>query len=461
MKTIGKYRILGMLGKGGTSRVYKVMVPEIENIVALKWLYPHPFLADLLGMEKLEELFLAEARIMAELRHPHLLPVWDYGVALERPFYTMEYLCDNVGLWIGECAEVEIPTRQLPVDMALRITRETLSGLARMHAAGWIHRDIKPFNLLLTDQSSVKIADFGLSLARGETMHHPDNLKIGSPYYAAPEQETDPDRVRFSADLYSVAVTLYRMLTGYLPAFPLKSITRLHPDLDTGWDGFFRKALHHTPNMRFQTSAEMKEAVLTLQELWNRKKEHICLIEAESPETPQCRTIIKRGLRAFPQKIGLNGARDFLELDSLWRPIQPRTSDFVPIGQKLVHDRINDLIWERAGASYPENLRQALLRIEGMNRERFGGITTWRLPTMQELITLISPPSRLKKQCVPPLFSLLQKRLWSADPKSAIAHWFVSLEIGFAGWLDDTGYAFSRAVANCPKGFDPGDGTQD
>ncbi|WP_028323103.1 protein kinase domain-containing protein [Desulfatirhabdium butyrativorans] len=448
MKTIGKYRILGLLGKGGTSRVYKVMVPEIGNIVALKWLYPHPFLLDLLGMEKLEELFLSEARIMAKLRHPHLLPVWDYGVALGRPFYTMEYLCDNVGLWIGEGAEVEIPTRQLPVDMALRITRETLSGLARMHAGGWIHRDIKPFNLLLTDQSSVRIADFGLSLTRGEKAAYPKNLKIGSPYYAPPEQEAAPDSVGFSSDLYSVGVTLYRMLTGNLPQFSMASIADLVPELDETWDMFFRSAIAPDPKRRFQTAEDMDAAIQELQQSWERRKSLICQLEPEPKLIEsQIRDPTNRPIRHLPQKIGFHEARECFHLDLLWRPDHPLAPDFVSVGKNLVADRVNGLIWEQSGSAYPENVRQSLLRIERMNRERFCGIGSWRLPTVEEMLTLIAPPSRFEKICAPSFFDPLQKRLWSIDRKSATACWFASLDVGFVHWLDVTGYAYSRAVS--------------
>lgn len=448
MKTIGKYRILGLLGKGGTSRVYKVMVPEIENIVALKWLYPHPFLLDLLGMDKLEEMFLAEARIMAELRHPHLLPVWDYGVAMGRPFYTMEYLCDNVGLWIGERAEVEIPTRQLPVDMALRITRETLSGLARMHAAGKIHRDIKPFNLLLSNEQSVKIADFGLSLTRGEKAHYPENLKIGSPYYAPPEQEAAPDSVGFSADLYSVGVTLYRMITGNLPQFSTTSIAARYPEPDGTWDIFFRSAIAPEPKRRFQTAKDMDAAVQELQQSWERHKALICRLESEPKSIETQKWKSSRPFRPLPQKIRFREAREHFHLDSLWRPAQQLATDFVSVGENLVADQTNGLIWEQSGSAYPENVRQALLRIERMNRERFCGIGSWRIPNVEELLTLIASPSRFEMRCVAPLFDPLQKRLWSIDQKSATACWFVSLDIGFIGWLDMTGYAYSRAVSN-------------
>ncbi len=449
MNAIGRYRILGMLGKGGTSRVYKVLIPEIEAIVALKWLWPNPFLADLMGMDRLREMFLAEARIMAGFRHPNLLSVWDYGVEQDRPYYTMEYLCDNVGLWIGEHVEVERPTRPLPVDMALRISLETLAGLARMHASGWIHRDIKPFNLLLTDERSVRIADFGLSAVRGEKAgHRPENLKIGSPYYAAPEQEEDPDHVSFSADLYSVGITLYRMLTGNLPTFPLKTIETACPDLDGAWDVFFRTALAAHPANRFQRATDMTDALHELQEAWDRRKERICRLEPERRPAPWVGEPSEAfPLRSRPGKIGFSEARTFFGLDELWRPLKRSAADWEVLDGERVLDRRNRRIWERSGSVYPQNVRQALERIDRMNRDRYGGIDSWRLPTVDELLTLIDPPSRFEHFCAPPVFDPLQKRLWSCDRKSATAFWFVSLDIGFVGWIDTTGYAYSRAVA--------------
>lgn len=450
MNTIGRYRILGMLGKGGSSRVYKVLLPEIDSIVALKWLWPHPFLADLMGADRLLEMFLAEARIMAGFRHPNLLAVWDYGIEQERPYYTMEYLCDNVGLWIGEHAEVERPTRPLPVDMALRIARETLAGLARMHAFGWIHRDIKPFNLLLTDERSVKIADFGLSAARGEkTSGHPENLKIGSPYYAAPEQENDPSSVQFSADLYSVGVTLFRMLTGRLPQFPLPSIEALRSRLDETWDAFFRTSLAQHPRSRFQSASDMTEAILELQERWQRRKERFCRLEPQPrPDVGDREPSEAFPLRNQAQKIAWSEARTVFRLDELCRPRKRRAVEWEAPDKDLVLDRRNRLIWERSGSAYPENVSQTLARIDRMNRSRFGGIDSWRLPTVDELITLVEPPSRFEHFCGPPVFDPLQKRLWSCDRKSATAFWFVSLDIGFVGWLDTTGYAYSRAVTD-------------
>src|SRR5690606_24166305 len=106
--------------------------------------------------------------------------------------------------------------------------------------------DIKPFNLLLTPQDSIKICDFGLSRLRGESFRGPSNLNVGSPYYAAPEQEKDPDTAGPMADLYPLGIMLYRMLTGRLPEHPPHDPrycppSRINPDLDAVWDTFIAR----------------------------------------------------------------------------------------------------------------------------------------------------------------------------------------------------------------------------
>ena len=189
MRTIGPYEICGLLGRGGMSLVYKVRLPVVEKIMALKLFHPRPLLIDLLGEETLKKLFVAEAKIMAQLSHPHLLEVRDFNHTSETPYLVMEYYCNNLGALIGESGELEKPTRRLKPDRVFHYGRQILLGVDRLHRAGIIHRDLKPANFLITDEDQIKIADFGLSLLRGETLSAPENLKVGSPYYAAPEQE--------------------------------------------------------------------------------------------------------------------------------------------------------------------------------------------------------------------------------------------------------------------------------
>ena len=189
MKRIGRYLIRGLLGRGGMGKVYKVELPAIGKIAALKLLDPDPVVAKLLGIERLRNLFISEARTMSGVNHPNIVAIHDFDWHAEKPFYVMDFFANNLGAMIGESYRTEVPSRRIVVDKALDYTRQTLDGLACLHDAGIYHRDIKPFNLLVTAWDTIRICDFGLSKLRGEAYAGPANLNVGSPYYAAPEQE--------------------------------------------------------------------------------------------------------------------------------------------------------------------------------------------------------------------------------------------------------------------------------
>jgi len=326
MRTIDKYRVCGLLGRGGMGKVFKVELPVIGKIVALKLLDPVPLLLDLIGPEKIRTLFMTEAETIANLRHPHIIDVWDFGEAAGKLFYTMDYYCSNLGSIIGETYQTETESRILKTDKVIHYIRQTLEGLACLHHTGIIHRDIKPFNILITEQDTVKICDFGLHKLRGELFGGPPNLKVGSPWYAAPEQEEAPDGVNFSADIYSVGIMLYRMLTGRLPRENPDTPSRHNPDMDEKWDAFILKSIAPQSSRRFTSATEMLAVLENLDSDWQKKKERMCTLERDQninlANTDSCEEKPQTSARRKDCiKVALKKAMTTFGLDHLWRPL--------------------------------------------------------------------------------------------------------------------------------------------
>jgi urea transport system substrate-binding protein len=213
---LGGYRVLGVLGEGGMGYVFDAEDPVLHRRVALKVLKPG------LWGPSLRKRFLQEARLTAGLPHDHIAAVFQAGQVEvpglgEVPFLAMEQLR-------GESLEARLRRdRWLPLDEALRVTREAAEGLEVAHARGLVHRDIKPGNLWLearpgaAARDRVKILDFGLARA----LDGPSDLTrhgqvLGTPSYMAPEQALGVP-VDQRADLYSLGCVLYRMLTGVAP----------------------------------------------------------------------------------------------------------------------------------------------------------------------------------------------------------------------------------------------------
>ncbi|MBN1841949.1 MAG: protein kinase [Deltaproteobacteria bacterium] len=448
MKQIGKYEVCGLLGKGGMGTVYKVRMPVVGKVLALKLFRPHPNLVTLLGEEEARRRFVAEAITMAGLRHPNIVAIWDFHDSEDLTFFVMEYFCNNLGLIIGETYRVEEPSRIVSVDKAIDYTRQILVGLSRLHQAGIIHRDIKPYNILVTDQNTVKITDFGLSKLRGEDFGGPSNLMVGSPYYAAPEQEKDPNQVDARADLYPVGVMLYRMLTGELPIDSVKRLDQCNPDLDADWDNFILESISEDQNNPFAGAKEMLEALDHLQIAWERKKEKACRM----PTTVLSKDAMPANYngqapRRESIKVRPGHAQRAFGIDARWRPIRYVNNDFQANVDGTVKDKVTGLTWQRAGSDYPVTWHEANGYIEELNNKPFAGRTDWRLPTMNELMSLLTEVPRARDLCIEPIFDQNVRWLWSSDRCSFVSAWYVSVDMGYISWQDFSCYYFVRAVS--------------
>jgi serine/threonine protein kinase len=446
MKHIGKYQIRGLLGRGRMGKIFKVQHPLIGKIFALKLLDPDPLLVELMGRNKITAMFKSEAITIAGLRHPNIVEILDYDEFEDKPFYLMEYYVNNLGIVIGETFRTEQASRTLKIENAIRYISQTLDALKCMHQAGIIHRDIKPHNLLLTDHDTVKVCDFGLSKLRGEEFDGPSSLKFGSAWYAPPEQEEDPNRVDASADLYAVGITMYRMLTGVLPEDKYLPIGRFNADLDASWDDFIRKAIARRPQKRYLSAAEMLTDLQLLAAGWEAKKEQICLL----PQTEKTGRSAPAATRLIPRssciKIRPRDAKKTFALDDLWRPARFLPNDFEIHSNGTITDRATGLVWQQSGSEFPVTWPQARIYIETLNSSRFAAGSTWRLPTIDELTTLLTEFPHSEDYCIEPIFDRTQKSIWSCDRRSFTAAWYVSIDMGYVAWQDFTGYYHVRAV---------------
>ena len=471
MRFIGKYQVLGLLGRGGMGRVYKAGMPVAGKIVALKLLSPSPFLVSLMGEDEIERRFLAEAATLGGVSHPHLASVWDFGRDRGRPYFTMEYYCRDLAQVLGEGAEGQDRTRRLPLPRAVGYALQALDGLARLHAAGVVHRDVKPANLLLTGDDRIKIADFGFSRTRGEFLPVSPGLRVGSPFYASPEQEADPDRAGPRADLFSLGVTLHRMLTGFLPGsaggglsggamegVPAEELlpSGLSRDLDGDWDDFFRRCLSFDPAARPEDADAMARELAALLAAWRKRLARACVAEGDFPAAPPLEPL-REGEepsgsarpRFLPIKAFGPGARDILGLDELWRPRRlsaPRLAEMPGSASDTVLDRATGLVWQRGGSRFPLNWAQARDYIGQLNVGAYGGAACWRLPTVDELCTILTPPPEFTGHCLPPIFDASKRLLWSADRRAFTQAWFADAEQGAFSFSDVTCLRYVRAV---------------
>jgi serine/threonine protein kinase len=204
---LGSYRVLKVLGAGGMGVVFQAEDPKLNRLVALKAMLPA-----LAASGSNKERFIREARAAAAIEHDHIIPIFQVDEDRGVPFIAMPFLR-------GEALEDRLKKqRKLPLAEALRIAKETATGLAAAHDRNMIHRDIKPANVWLEgDKGRVKILDFGLARsARGESNLTQQGAIIGTPAYMAPEQGAGKN-VDTRCDLFSLGCMLYRMVTGQMP----------------------------------------------------------------------------------------------------------------------------------------------------------------------------------------------------------------------------------------------------
>jgi serine/threonine-protein kinase len=273
-QTIGNYKITAKLGEGGMGVVYLGEHPLIGKKVALKAIHP-----ELSRNNEVISRFMTEARAVNQIGHEHIVDIVDFGNTAAGDFYFIMELLQGESL-----AERLKRDGRLEPSRALAIVAQIADALAASHGHGIIHRDLKPENIFLVPRAGnkdfVKVLDFGLAkLTQGnEPISHKTRtgLVMGTPYYMSPEQCEGKSEVDHRADVYSLGVLLFEMLTGKVPfggegygeiivkhiTMPPPSVRSIVPDLLPSFDLILFRALAKDRAQRFQSMSELRDAML-------------------------------------------------------------------------------------------------------------------------------------------------------------------------------------------------------
>jgi tRNA A-37 threonylcarbamoyl transferase component Bud32 len=266
-QTLGKYRVLEPLGRGGMARVYRAYHPQLERYVAIKVLR-----SDLVDDEEFLVRFRREAQAVAGLRHPNVVQVFDFDVQGDLTYMVMELLeGDTLRRRLND---YRVRGEKMPPGEVVRVLLDVLDGLAYAHSEGMIHRDIKPGNVLLTRRGQAVLGDFGIAQIVGGTRHTASGALMGTLSYMAPEQGLE-GHSDVRSDIYSLGIILYEMLLQRPPFEadtplavlmkhvndPLPLPRAIDPTIPEPFERIVLKALAKDPDDRYQSAEEMARAL--------------------------------------------------------------------------------------------------------------------------------------------------------------------------------------------------------
>ncbi|HSL30634.1 MAG TPA: protein kinase [Anaerolineales bacterium] len=277
---LGSYRIISQVGKGGMATVYKAYQASVDRYVAIKVLP-----SQLAESKEFATRFQQEARIIAKLEHPHILPVFDYGESDGTAYFVMRYL------EAGTLKDKMEFGRPLPMSEIDRIFTQLTDALSYAHSQGIVHRDLKPANALIDSHGNIFLTDFGIAklLESASPRLTQTDAIMGTPAYISPEQAQSHPVDRRS-DIYSLGIILYEMVTGQVPFLadtplavlfkhvsdPLPPPSRVKPDIPPSIEQVILKALAKDPRDRFATADEFLSA-------WKRALEERETVRTDAP----------------------------------------------------------------------------------------------------------------------------------------------------------------------------------
>ncbi len=373
-QTLGQYQLVQELGRGGFATVYRALQPQLNRDVAIKVLHPE-FIRD----ERALRRFKREAVAVARLTHPNIVAVYDYGEQDGRAYLVMEYIA-------GSTLKARLGGKPVPYADALAVVRAVGSALDYAHSKGLIHRDVKPGNVLYTEDSRIVLSDFGIvrladddsSLTRGV---------IGTPQYMSPEQALGHE-VDGRSDLYSLGIVLFELLAGRVPfkgesavatlsmhaTLPVPSTRIYNQGVPDVIDRVVQRALAKSPDDRYQSGADLANALANAIENMDRVSSSTILAPSlvVEPAVSASLELQPKDLEEmYRQLLDLTRARDWRAVVTLAAQILAKDPNFRDVSA-ILSSASNELRFGRSDSSVE-------MQVQGLIAQADTAITTGRL----------------------------------------------------------------------------------
>lgn len=261
---IGRYEILSELAQGGMGVIFLAHDPFMQRPVIVKVL-TYQFVHE----EFHREFFQQEAKIIASLEHPNIVPVYDFGWHGPQPYIVMRYM-------VGGSLEDRLKRKEMKLSEFAKVFSRVCNALDAAHSRRIIHRDIKPANIMFDIDGNGFLADFGIAKIKSD-VEDEEAWLVGTPNYMSPEQCLDKD-LDGRSDIYSLGVVLYEVLTGSLPFEgtsnervmdlhvnePVPNILEIQPDLAKDWQEIVYKAMAKSPDERYASAGDFAQDIQDL-----------------------------------------------------------------------------------------------------------------------------------------------------------------------------------------------------
>lgn len=261
---IGQYQIQDQLGVGGMATVYRAHHPRLDRFVAIKMMHPQ-----LMADDSFHTRFEREARVVAKLDHPNIVPIYDYDEYEKQPYLVMKYV-------EGQTLKGVLRRGAVPLTEIRRIMHSIAGALDYAHRQGILHRDLKPSNIIIADDGTPYITDFGLAriAQAGESTMSAD-MMLGTPQYISPEQARGDKNIDFRTDLYSLGIILYELIVGRVPFSADTAYATIHeqiyeppprpsdinPEITPAVEQVLLKAIAKEPGERYESAKALIQAL--------------------------------------------------------------------------------------------------------------------------------------------------------------------------------------------------------